>query len=59
MSLSLDFLFIMNSILQLVNLKSATKNGTSVDLRRSANMIGSANDDSNFSHKLLLNNKEI
>ena len=41
---------------QLNKLKSATKNETEVVLILSSNMIGNPNDETNFSHKLLLTN---
>ena len=43
---------------ELNKLKSATKNGTDVVLRLSSNMIGNSNDETNFSHKLLLTNRQ-
>ena len=42
---------------QLRKLKSATKNETEVVLRLSLNMIG--DDEINFSHKLLLTNRQV
>ena len=42
---------------QLNKLKSAIKNGTDVVLRLLSNMVGSTNDETNFSHKLLLTNR--
>ena len=44
---------------QIMNLKSAIKNGTDVILKLSANMIGNSDDETNFSHKLLLINKQV
>ena len=41
---------------QLNKLKSAIKNGTDVTVNLSSNLIGSLNDQANFSHKLLLGN---
>ena len=38
---------------QLNKLKSAIKNGTGVTLKLSSSLIGSSNDETNFSHKLL------
>ena len=45
------------SNLQLNNLKSAIKNKTEVVLRLSSNMIG--DNETNFSHKLLLTNRQV
>ena len=42
---------------QLNKFKSATKNETEVVLRLSSNMIG--DDETNFSHKLLLTNRQV
>ena len=44
---------------QLNKLKSAVKNGTDVILRLSSNMIGNSDDETNFSHKLLLTNRQV
>ena len=44
---------------QLNKFKSAIKNGTDVVLRLSSNMIGNSNDETNFSHKLLLTNRQV
>ena len=44
---------------QLNKLKSAIKNGTDVVLRLSSNMIGNSDDEANFSHKLLLTNRQV
>ena len=44
---------------QLNKLKSGIKNETEVVLRLSSNMIGDSNDESNFSHKLLLTNSKF
>ena len=44
---------------QLNKLKSSIKNETDVFLRLSANMIGNSDDESNFSHKLLLTNRQV
>ena len=44
---------------QLNKLKSATKNETRVTLRLSSNIIGNANDESNFAHTLLLTNRQV
>ena len=40
-------------------LKSAIEDGTEVVLRLSSNMIGDSNDKINFSHELLLPNRQI
>ena len=42
---------------QLSKLKSAIKNGTEAVLRLSSNMIG--NNETNFSHKLLLTDRQV
>ena len=44
---------------QLSKLKSAIKNETDVVLRLSSNMIGNSDDDTNFSHELLLTNRQV
>ena len=44
---------------QLQKLKSAIKNEAEVVLRLSSNMIGNSNDEANFSHKLLLSNRQV
>ena len=44
---------------QLNKLKSAIKNGTGVVLWLSSNMIGNSNNKINFSHSLLLTNRQI
>ena len=44
---------------QLNKLKSAIKNGTKVTLNLSSNFIGNSNDETNFRHKLLLNDAQI
>ena len=44
---------------QLNKLKSAIKNGTEVTSNHSSNLIGSSNDETNFPHKLLLNNTQV
>ena len=44
---------------QLNKLKSAIKNETDVILRLSSNMIGNSDDETNFSHKLLLTNRQV
>ena len=44
---------------QLNKLKSAIKNGTDVILRLSSNMVDNSDDEANFSHKLLLTNRQI
>ena len=44
---------------QINKLKSAIKNETDVILRLLSNMIGISNNETNFSHKLLLTNRQI
>ena len=44
---------------QLHKIKSAIKNEAKVVLRLSSNMIGNSNDEANFSHKLLLSNRQV
>ena len=44
---------------QLSKLKSAIKNETDVVIRLSPNMIGDSNDETNFSHKLLLTDRQV
>ena len=44
---------------QLKKLKSAIKNGTEVTLNLYSNVVGDANDESNFPHKFLLNNTQV
>ena len=44
---------------QLNKLKSAIKNETEVVLRLSSNMIGDSNDKTNFSHELLLIDRQV
>ena len=44
---------------QLSKLKSGTKIGTEVTLNLSSNVIGDSNDDTNFSQKLLLTDKQV
>ena len=44
---------------QLNKLKSAIKNETEVVLRLSSNMIGNSDDETNFSHKFLLTNRQV
>ena len=44
---------------QLNKLKSAIKNGTDVILRLSSNMVGNSDDETNFSRKLLLTNRQV
>ena len=44
---------------QLNKLKSAIKNEIEVVLRLSPNMIGESNDKANFSHELLLTDRQI
>ena len=43
---------------QLNQLKSAIKNGTDVVLRLSSNVVGNADDEINFPHKLLLTKRQ-
>ena len=44
---------------QLNKLKSAIKNETDVVIRLSPNMIGDSNDKTNFSHELLLTDRQV
>ena len=44
---------------QLSKLKSSIKNETDVVLRISSNMVGNSNDNTNFPHELLLNNRQV
>ena len=44
---------------QLSKLKSAIKNENDVVLRLSSNMVGNSNDNTNFTHKLLLTNRQV
>ena len=44
---------------QLNQLKSAIKNETDVVLRLSSNMIGNSDDETKFTHKLLLTNRQV
>ena len=44
---------------QFNKLKSALKNETDVVLRTSSNMVGNSNDNTNFPHKLLLNDRQV
>ena len=44
---------------QLDKLKSAIKNETDVVLKLSSNMIGNSDDETNFSHKLFLTNRQV
>ena len=44
---------------QLNKLKSAIKNKSEVVLRLSSNMIGDSNNKANFSHELLLTNRQV
>ena len=44
---------------QFNKLKFAIKNAPEVVLRLSSNMIGSSNDKTNFSHKLLVTNRQV
>ena len=47
------------SNLELNKLKSGIKNGTEVTLNLSSNVAGNCNDETNFSHKLLLTNIQV
>ena len=44
---------------QLNKLKSSMKNETDLVLRISSNMVGNSNDNTNFSHELLLTNRQV
>ena len=44
---------------KLNKLKSEIKNKNEVVLRLSSNMIGNSDDEINFTHKLLLTNKQV
>ena len=44
---------------QINKLKSAIKNKTKVVLKLSSNMIGNSDDETNFRHKLLLNDRQV
>ena len=44
---------------QLNKLKSSIKNETDVVLRISSNMVGNSNDNTNFTHELLLTNRQV
>ena len=44
---------------QLNKLKSSIKNETDVVLRISSNMVINSNDNTNFSHELLLTNRQV
>ena len=44
---------------QFNKLKSKIKNGTEVALNLPLNTVGSSNDETNFSHKLLLTNTQL
>ena len=44
---------------QLKKLKSGIKNETQVTLKLSSNVVGDANDETNFLHKLLLTNTQL
>ena len=47
------------SNLQLNKLKSAIKNEAKVVFRLSSNMVGNSDDETNFSHKVLLTNRQV
>ena len=44
---------------QLNKLKSGIKNGTEVTLKLLSNVVGDANDENNFPHKLLITNTQV
>ena len=44
---------------QLDELKSEIKNVNEITLKLSSNVIGDSNDETNFPHKLLLNNTQV
>ena len=44
---------------QLNKLKSSLKNENDVVLRISSNMVSNSNDNTNFPHELLLNNRQV
>ena len=44
---------------ELNKLKSGIKNGTELTLNISSNLIGNSNDETNFSHKLLLTDTQV
>ena len=44
---------------QLNKIKSSIKNETDLVLRISSNMVSNSNDNTNFPHELLLNNREV
>ena len=44
---------------QLSKLKSAIKNENDVVLRLTSNIVGNSNDNTNFSHELLLANRQV
>ena len=44
---------------QLNKLKLGLKNGTEITLKLSSNVVGDANDENNFPHKLLLTNTQV
>ena len=44
---------------QINKIKQALKNETDVILRSSSNMIGNSQNETNFSHKLLLTNRQV
>ena len=54
-----DILNVKLSNSQLNKLKTAAKNGTEVTLNLSSNLIGSFNDETNFSHKLILIDTQV
>ena len=44
---------------QVNKLKSGIRNNTEVTLKLSSNIAGNSDDENNFSHKLLLTNKQV
>ena len=44
---------------QFNKLKLGLKNGTEITLKLSSNVVGDANDENNFPHKLLLTNTQV
>ena len=44
---------------QLIKLKSGIKNGAEVTVNLSSNVIGNANDETNFPHNLFLTNTQV
>ena len=50
---------VKSSNCHLNKLKSVIKNATGISLKLSSNVIGSSNDEANFSHKLMLTAKQV